>query len=80
MCRQVSFLQILQLPDFFGIIYLLHVAESFWEANRISASQEIPDILLNPAVHYRIYKCPPPASNLSQVNPVHHIPLPDDPS
>ena len=42
-----------------------------WEANQFSASQEIPLILLNPTVHYRIYKGPPPVPILNQINPVH---------
>jgi hypothetical protein len=42
-----------------------------WEANRFVASQEIPQVLLNPKVHYGIQNCSPPVSILSQPNPVH---------
>jgi hypothetical protein len=42
-----------------------------WKAPRFRAGQEIPDILWNQKVHYRVYKCPQPVPTLSQINPVH---------
>jgi hypothetical protein len=41
------------------------------EASGFSDSQEIPHIIWNPKVHYRVYKCPPPLPIMSQLDPVH---------
>ena len=57
------------------LTYLLsHTSEQSpsLEANRFSASQEIPSNLWNPKVHYSIHKCPPPVPVLSQLDPSIH--------
>jgi hypothetical protein len=46
----------------------------YWEAKNYSAGQEIPRLLWNQKVHCCVYKGPPLAPILSQMNLVHDFP------
>ena len=74
MKREFS-VQIFEKCSFSNTYLLTHsmVRSPSWEANWFAASQEIPRILWNPKVHYRIHKGPPPVPILDQPS-LGHIP------
>jgi hypothetical protein len=45
-----------------------------WGAANFAAPQELPSILWNPKVQYRVYKSPPLVPVLSHIHPIHCIP------
>jgi len=62
--RECLFIYLLNYFLFYFLTYTMEQSPS-WEANRFLSSQEIPRILWNPNIYYRVCKFPPPDPILS---------------
>jgi hypothetical protein len=56
------------------LLYTLKQLSPSWEAINCAATQELPSILWNPKVHYRVHKSPALVSILNEIDPIHTIP------